>query len=105
MSRETVQSTRVMTNLKKLVKSKVLDTLKKMGDDEPEKYGRFWKEFARSIKQGVAIETDEPEALHPLLRFHTTLQPEQVVVAGGVCQGDAARAEADLLHIGRRRAL
>jgi molecular chaperone HtpG len=76
VSRETVQSTRVMTNLKKLVKSKVLDTLKKMGEEDPEKYGRFWKEFARAIKQGVAIETDEPEALNPLLRFHTTLQPE-----------------------------
>ena len=77
VSRETVQSTRLMTNLKKLVKSKVLDTLKKMGEEDPEKYGKFWKEFARSFKQGVAIETDEPEALHPLLRFHTTLQPEQ----------------------------
>jgi len=77
VSREAVQSTRLMTNLKKLVKSKVLDTLKKMGEEDPEKYGRFWKEFARSLKQGVAIETDEPEALYPLLRFHTTLQPEQ----------------------------
>ncbi len=66
-----------MTNLKKLVKSKVLDTLKKMGEEDPEKYGHFWKEFARAIKQGVTIEADEPEALHPLLRFHTTLQPEQ----------------------------
>ena len=77
VSRETVQSTRLMINLKKLVKSKVLDTLKKTGEEDPQKYGRFWNEFARSIKQGVAIETDEPEALYPLLRFHTTLQPEQ----------------------------
>ncbi len=77
VSREMVQSTRVMTNLKKLLKSKVLDTLKKMGEDDPEKYSLFWKEYARAIKQGVAIETDDPEALHPLLRFHTTLQPEQ----------------------------
>ena len=30
-----------------------------------------------AIKQGVAIENDEPETLHPLLRFHTTLQPER----------------------------
>ena len=77
VSREMVQSTRVMTNLKKLLKSKVLDTLKKMGEDDPEKYGSFWKEYARAIKQGVAIENDDPEALYPLLRFHTTLQPEQ----------------------------
>jgi len=76
VSRETVQATRVMTNLKKLIKSKTLDTLKKMGEEQPQKYAAFWKEFARAIKQGVAIETAEPEALYPLLRFHTTLQPD-----------------------------
>ena len=72
ISRETIQSNRVMLQLKKLVTTKVLDTLKQLAKDEPESYSRFWKSYDRAIKQGVAIEQTEPETLFPLLRFHTT---------------------------------
>jgi molecular chaperone HtpG len=74
VSRETVQSSRVMVNLKKLVTSKVIDTLVKLGEQDPEKYARFWESFARHIKQGTAIDQSEPESLYPLLRFHTTAE-------------------------------
>jgi len=72
VSRESVQSTRVMRQLKKLITNKVLDTLKEMADKDEDKYNRFWEAFSRFIKQGVAMEQDEPEPLYPLLRFHTT---------------------------------
>jgi molecular chaperone HtpG len=72
VSREAVQSNRVMGQLKKLVASKIIDTLKHL---EPEIYYKFWEAFGRAIKQGVAIEQTEPEALYPLLRFHTTIHP------------------------------
>lgn len=77
VSRESVQSTRVMVNLKKLVTSKVIDTLKKLAEEDAEKYNRFWQAYARYIKQGVAIEPNEPESLYPLLRFRTTDHPDQ----------------------------
>ncbi len=76
VSRETIQSNRVMTNLKKLVTSKLLDTLKKLAEEDPEKYTTFWREFGRFLKQGVAMDERDPEALYPLLRFHTSTQPE-----------------------------
>lgn len=72
VSRESIQANRAMAQLKKLITSKMIEALKKLGQEEPEKYARFWEEFARYIKQGVAIEQIEPEALYPLLRFHTT---------------------------------
>ncbi len=72
VSRESIQSNRLMAQLKKLLVSKLIDSLKKLGQDDPEKYNRFWQGFSRFIKQGVAIEQVEPEALYPLLRFHTT---------------------------------
>jgi molecular chaperone HtpG len=77
VSRESVQSTRVMAQLKKLVTSKAVETLKKLGEEDAAKYDQFWKGYARYIKQGVAIEQNEPEQLYPLLRFHTTSQAEQ----------------------------
>jgi molecular chaperone HtpG len=76
VSREAVQSSRLMAQLKKLVTGKVLDMIKKLAAEDAEKYAAFWKNYARYIKQGVAIEPEEPEALYPLLRFHTTDQPE-----------------------------
>ncbi len=77
VSRETVQSNRVMANLKKLVTGKILDALKKMADDDKEKYELFWKELGRFLKQGVALDERDPEELYPLLRFHTSTHPEQ----------------------------
>ena len=76
VSRESVQSTKTMAQLKKLVTGKVVDMLKKLADDDPKVYTMFWKGFGRYIKQGVAIEPAEPETLYPLLRFHTTVQSE-----------------------------
>lgn len=77
VSRESVQANKVMAQLKKLVTNKVLDTLKKMAEEDKDKYHTFWEGYDRYIKQGVAMELTDAETLYPLLRFHTTSQPEQ----------------------------
>ncbi len=77
VSRETIQSNRVMLTLKQLITSKITGSLEKFSRDEPEKYSKFWAEFGRYIKEGVAIEQSEPESLYPLLRFHTTTVNDQ----------------------------
>ena len=79
VSRETVQANRVMAQLKKLVSAKVIDMLKKLAQDDAEKYNQFWEGYDRYLKQGVAVEPNEPETLYPLLRFHTTSEPEKWV--------------------------
>jgi len=71
VSRESVQSNRIMAQLKKLVTSKVVDTLKKLAEDDQEAYGKFWEAYDRFLKQGVATEQNQPETLYPLLRFHS----------------------------------
>ncbi len=77
VSRETVQSNRVMAQLKKLVSAKVLDMLKKLAQEDAEKYNQFWQGYDRYLKQGVAMEPNEPENLFPLLRFHTTAEADK----------------------------
>lgn len=76
VSRETVQANKVMGHLKKVVTGKVVDMLKKLATDDAETYLKFWGEFGRYLKEGVAIEPNEPQTLYPLLRFHTTAQPD-----------------------------
>ena len=77
ISRESVQSNRIMANLKRLVTNKAIDMLAQLAKDDQETYSRFWKSYDRFIKQGVAIEQHEPESLYPLLRFRTTARPDE----------------------------
>jgi molecular chaperone HtpG len=86
VSRETVQSSRAMAQIKKLLTARVIETLKKLAEEDKEKYQRFWEGYARYIKQGVAIEQNQPEELYPLLRFKTITQPGSWVSLDEVVQ-------------------
>lgn len=71
VSRESVQSNRVIALLARLVTGKALDMLNDLGKDSPEDYAAFWMVYGQYLKEGVAVEQDKPEKLFPLLRFHT----------------------------------
>lgn len=71
VSRETMQSNSVMAQLRKLVTNRIIDLLKSLAKDKPEKYDQFWKAYQRYVKQGIATDLEYSEALLPLLRFHT----------------------------------
>jgi molecular chaperone HtpG len=79
VSRESVQSNKVMSQLRKLLTAKTIDLLKKLGDDHPDTYAKFWKEFAPYIKQGIATEENEPQDLYPLLRYKSSTSLEKWV--------------------------
>lgn len=72
VSRESVQSNRVMALLKRLVTGKALEMLQDLSGSEPEKYTQFWEVYGNYLKEGVAVGQDEPERLLPLMRFHTS---------------------------------
>ncbi len=71
VSRESVQSNRVMALLARLVTGKALDMLKDLVKESPDEYQKFWEAYGMHLKEGVAIEQDQPEKIFPLLRFHT----------------------------------
>jgi len=71
VSRESVQSNRIMTQIKRLVFGKAVDMLSSLAEELPEDYTKFWDVYGSLLKEGVAIEQDQPEKLFPLLRFHT----------------------------------
>ncbi len=76
VSRETVQSSTLMTRLKKVLTNQVIRDLESLAKNNAEKYQTFWQEFGGYIKQGLAIDMTEGEKLHSLLRFKTNLHPE-----------------------------
>ena len=72
VSRETVQNNRLMRQLGKVIRRRVVRDLKKLGQDEPEEYARFWKEYQRVMKEGLATDPTEKDEMLPLFRFESS---------------------------------
>ena len=69
VSRESVQASRIMANLKKTITNKVLSELKRLAKNNFETYKKVFDEFGRLIKQGVVVSPAEREDIEPLLYF------------------------------------
>ena len=76
VSRETVQSSGLMPKLKKVLTNQVIKELETLARKDTDKYQTFWKEFGGYLKQGIASTATDADALKPLLRFKTNLNPE-----------------------------
>ncbi|MEM7479769.1 MAG: molecular chaperone HtpG [Acidobacteriota bacterium] len=84
VSRELLQHNRQVVAIRKGLVRKVLDTLRKLRDDEPEKYLAFWKEFGRALKEGVDEERDYRDRVIELLMFETSEGEELTTLAAYV---------------------
>ncbi len=76
VSRETVQSSGLMPKLKKVLTNQVMRDLGTLAKNDAEKYQTFWQEFGVYLKQGIAASPADTDAINPLLRFKTNLNPE-----------------------------
>jgi molecular chaperone HtpG len=72
ISRELLQKSKVIENIKSVCVKKVLTLLEEMADGEPAKYATVWKEFGRALKEGLPDDFSNRERLATLLRFATT---------------------------------
>lgn len=72
VSRETVQSNPLVRQLRKALTNRLLKELRTLADENPEQYNAFWTEFGVFIKEGVASDYANRDALLELLRFHST---------------------------------
>jgi len=72
VSREILQQNRLVDNMRTSAVKKVLGVLNDLSTKEPEKYISFWKEFGRTLKEGLAEDHANQETLAKLLRFAST---------------------------------
>jgi molecular chaperone HtpG len=79
VSRETVQASRVMPQLKRIVTGKAIDMLKEFAASNPDGYAKFWKDFYRFIKEGIATDRENGDNLSPLLRYFSLNHPGEVI--------------------------
>ncbi|MFN0127614.1 MAG: molecular chaperone HtpG [Verrucomicrobiales bacterium] len=73
ISRETMQDSALVRKLGDVIAGRVLKLLEQQAAEEGEKYGAFYKDFARFIKEGAVNDFRHREALAKLLRFESSL--------------------------------
>ncbi len=74
ISRETLRYDPRMAKMKNTLTKKILDTLTKKAQEEPEDYLKFWQNFGAILKEGFHEEPAKQEDLLPLVRVKTTLR-------------------------------
>ena len=77
VSREILQGSKVIDNIRNGSVKKVLSMLEKIAKNDPEKYQKFWTEFGKVLKEGPAEDFANREKIAKLLRFSTTLSGDK----------------------------
>ena len=72
ISREILQGSRAVDNIRNNAVKKVLRRLAELSENEPEKYATFWKEFGGTLKEGIADDYSNRDEIAKLLRFTST---------------------------------
>ena len=78
VSRELLQQNQQVDAIRSALTKRVLDTLSKMANKQPDDYIRFWDTFGAVLKEGPAEDFTNREKIADLLRFATTRDDEAV---------------------------
>jgi molecular chaperone HtpG len=78
ISRQMLQQDRHITQIRKWLTKKVLDTLQDMKEKEYERYLQLWDQFGRALKEGVSSDYDNREKILSLLLFQSSNDPEKL---------------------------
>jgi molecular chaperone HtpG len=72
VSRQSLQSSHHIAQLRRWITRKVLETLKALQDKDAARYLTFWREYGRALKEGVSEDRDQKERLLPLFLFESS---------------------------------
>jgi molecular chaperone HtpG len=86
VSRELLQGSRVVDRIRSSAVKKVLQLLKDMAGNEPEKYAAFWKEFGPVLKEGIVEDFGNRDEIAGLARFTTTTGQADVTLSDYVAR-------------------
>jgi len=80
VSREILQSNKIIANLKKHAIKKILDALQGVANDRKDDYAKFWTEMGAVLKEGFYMNWEFLDELKSLLRFKSTKTGEKEFV-------------------------
>lgn len=76
LSRELLQKERQIEQIRKHLVRKVVDTLKSLRSEQPEKFKSFWEQFGRVLKEGIYQDSARRDTLLEISLFHSTVGEE-----------------------------
>jgi molecular chaperone HtpG len=79
ISRETVQSSPAARRVQRALLRKLVKELETLGEEKPEAYAAFWREFGPFLKEGIATDPVAKAGLLPLLRFYSSKGGDELV--------------------------
>ena len=78
ISRQMLQQDRHITQIRKWLTKKLLDTFEEMYEKDHDEYLKFWREFGRAIKEGVSSDYENKDRIVSLLLFESSNDPEKL---------------------------
>ena len=72
VSRELLQSSRVVDKLRSAITKRSLDMIESLAKDDPAQFESFWETFGPVIKEGVVEDAAQRERIAGLARWHST---------------------------------
>jgi molecular chaperone HtpG len=78
VSRQRLQEDRHITQIRKWLTKKVLDSLEEIQKNDPPKYIEFWKQFGRVVKEGPSFDFDNKDKLMTLCLFESSADSEKL---------------------------
>jgi molecular chaperone HtpG len=77
VSREILQSNRVVDKIRAALIKRVLDLLDDMAANKPEDYAKFYEQFGKVLKEGIVEDATNRERIAKLLRYPSTKEPSE----------------------------
>ncbi|MGE0035793.1 MAG: molecular chaperone HtpG [Xanthobacteraceae bacterium] len=78
VSREMIQTSPILSAIKKSVTGRVLGDLEKLADSDAETYAKVWDNFGSVLKEGIYEDFERRDTLLALARFKSTASGEGV---------------------------
>lgn len=83
ISRQLLQQDRHLTQIRKWLTKRILDTLQDLNEQDYEKYLLFWEQFGRALKEGVSSDYDNKDRIVSLLLFQSSNHPQNLTTLQG----------------------
>lgn len=73
ISRETLQDSTLIQKLNRVLTKRVIRHLKERAEKKPEDFAKFWRDFGLYLREGIATDSENRDALAPLFRCESSL--------------------------------
>jgi len=83
ISRQMLQQDRHVTQIRKWLTKKILDSLQELYEKEHSRYLECWEQFGRALKEGVSSDYDNKHRILSLLLFQSSGDPEKLTTLKG----------------------